>query len=159
LLPPVHDPPYARQRWRNAKMAERSSPAGSPAKSQFVALLLDPQPPQSIDRSHLADCVTLGLRRAGDVASAPRIVDREFDSLAAAHRFESHLRVRPIERAFEPAQIEMDCAVSPFHRDGFFSLDRHPSLPRIQPPPVRRAVTRFTEPPRGAGSRAAAPGA
>src|ERR1019366_2770018 len=78
----------------------------------FPPLLFDPQSPDSIRFLDPHDCVTLGLGRARDIAGSARVIDSQFDRLAAAHRFEPDLRGRPVSWAFEAAQVEPNDAVS-----------------------------------------------
>ena len=50
--------------------------------------------------------VAFGFGRTGNVASAARIVERQFEHLAARHLLEPHLRARPVERTLDASQIE-----------------------------------------------------
>jgi hypothetical protein len=62
--------------------------------------------PYAVNRTNLADGVTLGLGGAGNIASAARIVDSQFERLTTAHRFEPDLGVGPVERTFHATEIE-----------------------------------------------------
>jgi len=53
--------------------------------------------------------VALRLCRAGNVASAARIVECKFEHLAARHLLEPHFRARPVERTLYASQIEANC--------------------------------------------------
>ena len=58
--------------------------------------------------------VTFRFGRAGNVASAARIVECKFEHLAARHLLEPHLRARPVERTLDASQVEAN-RFSPFH--------------------------------------------
>ena len=59
--------------------------------------------------------VAFRLGRAGNIASTARIVERQFEHLAARHLLEPHLRARPVERTLDPSQIESNASVTRFH--------------------------------------------
>lgn len=76
--------------------------------SQKIGLLFDFQTPEAVgERSRVDKRVAFGLRRTRYVAGAARIVDEQFQDLPAIHLLEPHLRVGPVERAFQASKIEM----------------------------------------------------
>ena len=50
--------------------------------------------------------VAFRLGRTGNIASAARVVERQFEHFAARHLLEAHLRTRPVERTLDASQIE-----------------------------------------------------
>src|ERR1700675_625956 len=50
--------------------------------------------------------VAFRLGCARDIAGTTRIVERQFEHLAARHLLEAHLRPRPVERTLDPSQVE-----------------------------------------------------
>ena len=54
-----------------------------------------------------------------DVASTARIVEEQFERLAARHLLETDLGVRPIEGAFDASQVEANRRSTVIHADRF----------------------------------------
>src|SRR5207248_566031 len=77
---------------------------------------LDPQPPCSVKCGDLGKCITLGLGGARNIDDAARIVEQQFENLAASHLLQAHFRMGPVKRAFNASQIERYSAACGFHR-------------------------------------------
>ena len=72
-------------------------------------LPFDSQMKDAVVRRRFEHHVAFRLCRAGDVASASRIVERQVEHLAARHLLEPHFRARPVERTLYASQIEANC--------------------------------------------------
>jgi hypothetical protein len=78
-------------------------------------LFFDAQMEETVGLSGFEHQVAFGFDCARDVASAARVVEDELEDIAAVHLLEADFRVRPVERAFDSAQIEMNGFAARFH--------------------------------------------
>ena len=78
-------------------------------------LFFDAQPKEAAALGRVEHRVAFGFDRARDVAGSARVVEDELEDIAAVHLLKADFRVRPVERAFDPAQIEMNGFAARFH--------------------------------------------
>src|ERR1700722_16385846 len=83
---------------------------------------------EAVARGRFEYHVAFRLGRARDIASAARIVERQFEHLATRHILEADLRARPVERTLDPSQIESN-GIARFHPIKFL-----PQTPPVNPP-------------------------
>src|ERR1017187_7272216 len=84
----------------------RAMQSSEKRKRKGRKLPLDAQMEDAVARRGFEHRVALRLCRTGNVASAARIVERQFEHLAARHLLQSHLRARPVERTLDASQVE-----------------------------------------------------
>src|SRR5215470_11706339 len=86
----------------------RSSRAGPRRRDKLgkCDLALDAQVVGAVARRGLEHDISFRLRRAGNIASAARIVQCQFEHLAVRHLLKAHLRACPVERALDASQVE-----------------------------------------------------
>jgi hypothetical protein len=70
-------------------------------------LFLNPHSPGIADPADIEDGIPFGLSGTRNIARTARVIEHKFESLTASHLFEPDFGIRPIERALNPAQVEL----------------------------------------------------